>query len=85
MLCDLLSFCTAKEERGKGKRWSLHVAVRVRAFALGEGPGHECAATPMVVGSAHTLLPDIGQNERERDEQWTGDANVTLCGIYWDG
>ena len=32
--CGLLSFCTAKEERKKGKRWGPHAAVR-----SARGPG----------------------------------------------
>jgi len=65
--CDLLSFCTAKEEREKGERWGPHVAVRVRPSALCEGAGRECTAALMVVGSAHAPLPGIGQaSERER-------------------
>jgi len=88
--CDLLSFFTAKEERGKGKRWYPHVAVHVRAFALVEGLRRECTATPMVVESAHAWLSGIGHYERERDERWAGDANGMLCRIYikidnWDG
>jgi len=65
--CDLLSFCIAKEEQGKGKRWGPHVAVRARASALGEGGGRECAAALVVVGSAHAPLPGIGQSERARE------------------
>jgi hypothetical protein len=64
--CDLLSFFTAKEEREKDKRWGPHVAVRVRASALDEGGGRECAATLMVVGSAHAPFPGIAQSERSR-------------------
>jgi len=65
--CDLLSFCTAKKKQEKGKRWGLHVAVRVRAIALGEGAGRECAVALMVVGSAHAPLPGIGQSEQARE------------------
>ena len=79
MCCDLLSFCTAKEEPEKGERWGPHVAVRMRASALGEGAGRESAAALMVVGSAHALLPGIGQSERAR-EMSSGPMMLMSCG-----
>jgi len=77
--CDLLSFCTAKEEREKGKRWGPHAAVRARASALGEGAGRECAAALVVVGSAHAPLPGIGQSERARGIS-SGHVMLMPCG-----
>jgi hypothetical protein len=77
--CDLLSFCTAKEEQGKDNRWGPHVVVRVRASALGEGAGRECAAALMVVGSAHAPLPGIGQSEQARDMS-SGHVMLMPCG-----
>ena len=71
---------TAKEEREKGKRWGPHVAVRVRASALGEGVGRECAAALMVVGSAHAPLLGIGQSERARGMS-SGHVMLMPCGV----
>jgi len=76
--CDLLSFFTAKEEREKDKMWGAHAAVRVRASALGEGGGRECAATLVVVGSTHAPLPGIGQSERSR-EMSSGHVMLMSC------
>ena len=76
--CALLSFCIAKEKWEKGKRWGPHVAVRVRASALGEGAERECAAALMVVGSAHAPLPGIRQSERAR-EMSSGHVMLMPC------
>ena len=75
----LAIFFNSKKRSGKGKRWGPHVAVRVRASALGEGAGRECAAAPMVVGSAHALLPGIGQRERAKGIS-SGHMMLMPCG-----
>jgi len=75
----LAIFFTAKVEREKGKRWGPHVVVRVRASALGEGAGRECAAALMVVGSAHAPLPGIGRSERARGMS-SGHVMLMPCG-----
>ena len=78
----LAIFCTAKEEREKGKRWGPHVAVRVRASALGEGARRECAVALMVVGSAHAPLPGIGQSERAREISSGHVLLMSCCARY---
>jgi len=75
----LAIFLYSKRGAGKGNRWGPHVVVRVRASALGEGAGRECAAALMVVGSAHASLPGIGQSERARETS-SGHAMLMPCG-----
>jgi hypothetical protein len=67
------------EKRGR-ERWEVGPAI-VAACELPQsarGSERRCAATAMVVGSAHAPLSGIGRNEREgeRGEERTGDADA---------
>jgi len=58
--CDLLSFCRAKEKRGKGRRWVPYVVVASELVQSARGFGRGCAVAAMMVGPVHAPLPGIG-------------------------